>query len=492
MKINKNFIQIGIFAAGWTLMFLLVSVALRSMLSSAVTIIGLAAASLFMAGYRMRRGYAAAKNDLDAFGSALKRNKDYGLFAAFTAGLGLAFIFQVVNRYSSGPSGADTVFFLTTAALFAVVLGFINKERAGWGGAIGVAIALAGGIMVLANWERPSSFSPFAIFPTEELLLLVSAFGLALFASTGKRLTERYDPEILLTVALWGVTIVAAVALWPTRVIFTLGTLSLEWWILASAIGILCLATPLLNLLKAVKQVKVLSAVSAVCLMPALITSLIVAEKLSGYASLPTPFIVAPVIAGTTVILIGISLVWCLAPCQAPMEVVDEATSQKPSILSSLLLVLALAQTAWSVIALFFTVKSTAITGTLDSGAAYSAVIRTPGYNTIAGVIMVIAGAAAVLAAYDLYSRKSSPGKTVIWAGVSAVLVASTFFSGKANIVFWSSSIPAEIQHAMGSAYVSVTETDISNIPLLIAYGFAAAFVLVAIAVFARSLSTKD
>lgn len=500
---RKSVAQIIIFAAGWPLLFLLVSAGLTSMRSASVLVLGLLSATIAMSIFLLRGGYLTAKQHLNDFGAALKANNDYGLYVAFTAGLGLAIIFQVINRYSSGPSGADTVFFLTTVPVFAIFLGFLNKEKTGWAGALGVAIALAGGIMVVANWERPSSFSPFALYPKEELLLLVSAFGLALFAAAGKRLCERYNPDVLLTVSLWAISIIAVILTWPVRVLFSLGSIGADGWLMGVLIGVIGIAVPLYCLLGAVRETKVQTAVAAVMLMPALITCLIVAEKLSGYAAMLTPFAVMPVLAGIGVIAIGIGTIWLaqkeICHCEEvvsptrqshqgdhPAEIASltplaRKDIQSPTPLASLLLVFALAQTAWSIIALFFIVETTHITGKLDSGAPYSGTFNTPGYNTVAGLLMVIAGFAAIFAAYDFYSRRASAARTVGWAAVSAALIGSTFLSGKANIVAWSTSIPAEIQHAFGSVYVTVTEVNVTNIPLLIAYGFAAVFVLLAL-----------
>jgi hypothetical protein len=106
--------------------------------------------------------------------------------------------------------------------------------------------------------------------------------------------------------------------------------------------------------------------------------------------------------------------------------------------------------------------------------------ITTYAYNTVAGVILVLAGVIAVMAAYDLYRGKATPPRAAVWALFSAVLVGSTFLSGGANIISWLPGIPAEILHAIGSEYVTVTEAAVMNIPAIAAEVLALFYLLLA------------
>ena len=47
---------------------------------------------------------------------------------------------------------------------------------------ISAAIGLFGAAAVLANWERPSSFSPFVRYPTEDVAMLVAGAAWAAFS----------------------------------------------------------------------------------------------------------------------------------------------------------------------------------------------------------------------------------------------------------------------------------------------------------------------
>ncbi len=152
----------------------------------------------------------------------------------------------------------------------------------------------------------------------------------------------------------------------------------------------------------------------------------------------------------------------------------------KPNAARSLLLALGVGEALWAAIALFAPVKTTSISGVLDNGQNYHTGITTYGYNTVGGIILVLAAVIAVMAAYELYTGKSTPARAALWAVFSAVLIGSTFISGGANIVSWLPGVPAEIQHAFGTEYVTVVETAVTNIPAVAAEVFACIYVLLA------------
>ncbi len=286
-------------------MFLLVTVALGSIPSVAIAACGLTAATVFMSVFYSRDAAETAKRVI---------REDPGLFAALSIGLWLAFAGQVVKRYSAAPSGADTVFLLSSAPIFAAAIAAAQprlRERLTWGTVAGALTALAGCMMLVANWERPSSFAPFANFRFEELFLLASAAGLAMFAFAGRKLTAKYPPAALLTAALWVITP-------PTLVYgmlagggpYSLGMTFAANWLLLSLIGVGALAVPLVCFLEATKGLPVVRALTAVAVMPVLVTVLIGVEQGFGYAYLPVPFAWAPILAGISLVIMGVAAEW--------------------------------------------------------------------------------------------------------------------------------------------------------------------------------------
>lgn len=301
----KTILLLTGFAVGWAALFLLVNVALGSIQAVVLAAGGLLAATIFTSVIYSRDAEKTIKTII---------REDPGLFAAMSVGLWLAFAAQVVNRHTSAPSGADTIFMLSSAPLFAIAIAAARpgfKERITWGTAAGAVTALVGGMMIVANWERPSSFSPFAIFTLEELFLLASAAGLALFAATGRKLTGKYSAEALLTAALWVITPPTLVyGVFAGGGLFSFILKFVGDWLFFSLIGILAFTLPLICLLKVVEKVPVNRALTAVAVMPALVTVLIGVEQGFGFAYLPVPFTWPPILAGITIVIMGVAAVW--------------------------------------------------------------------------------------------------------------------------------------------------------------------------------------
>ena len=93
---------------------------------------------------------------------------------AGAAGFGFAPWLVMANRYTDAPPGSEVLFFTTASwgALLAVTLALTSRQRISRLG--GAVLALAGAAVLVANWERPSSFSPFVRFPAEAVAMLVA------------------------------------------------------------------------------------------------------------------------------------------------------------------------------------------------------------------------------------------------------------------------------------------------------------------------------
>lgn len=86
------------------------------------------------------------------------------------------------QRASDAPSGADSLFLMTTVCGVAVAAAAVlmPAEKTGPTALSGAIAAAAGTAGLLASWETPSSFSPFAKFPLRESFMLLAA---AIFAA---------------------------------------------------------------------------------------------------------------------------------------------------------------------------------------------------------------------------------------------------------------------------------------------------------------------
>ncbi len=129
------------------------------------------------------------------------RKLERSTLALALAGGALAFwaapLLALTQRATSAPSGADSLFFTTTAWAVLVVLGayLTVSERPALTGIAGAVCSAAGAAGLLASWEYPSSFSPFAKFPVREALLLFAgvlfAAGVLALAEAARRLGTR-------------------------------------------------------------------------------------------------------------------------------------------------------------------------------------------------------------------------------------------------------------------------------------------------------------
>jgi drug/metabolite transporter (DMT)-like permease len=300
----KTILLLAGLGVGWSAVYLLVTVALTSMTSVVVAAGAVTFAALFLSVMFSRQAETAINK---TFAS------EPGLMAAFSVGLWLASAGQIVRRYSSAPSGSDTILMLSTAALFALAMAAARpwgEDRPTWGSVVAVLAVLAGSLLIVANWERPSSFNPFMLFPTEELWLLASAAGLALFAAAGRELVKRHSPGGVLTAAFWA-------AAPPTLIYGLISSGGLRPFLEESRPGIFILvllgaafAVSLVCLLRLLEKTPPRRALAAVAVMPALVTALIIVERAFGYAYLPVPFAPAPIIAGIVVTIAGVAAVW--------------------------------------------------------------------------------------------------------------------------------------------------------------------------------------
>lgn len=122
-----------------------------------------------------------------------------------------------------------------------------------------------------------------------------------------------------------------------------------------------------------------------------------------------------------------------------------------------------------AVVGLFLPVKSSQISGLLDSGDVYFAEWDTMGYQVIGGYLLLLVSLVNVYVASSYFSSKSgfSVGMALYWVIYSFVLVVSFFLAGQSMIYYWQSWLPPEIQHGIGTPYVSLREQLVRNTPMI-------------------------
>lgn len=211
----------------------------------------------------------------------------------------------MANRYTDAPPGSEVAFFsvVTWGAMLVVAVSLASPDRVRRIG--GALLALAGSAAVLANWERPSSFSPFVRFPREETWMLVAGvlWVVLILALLSASRRGTLGPAAL-RAGLGGVVGALAIALPAllsgalTADDFTLPGL----WAYGIAVGFLTTGTLLV-----LRSRSAMSIAGAYLLVPSAMSLLLLLERVFGSRG-PNPLLVGPILAATVVVVAGIVL----------------------------------------------------------------------------------------------------------------------------------------------------------------------------------------
>ena len=224
-------------------------------------------------------------------------------------------------RMSDAPAGSVVVFWMAggwaaIAAVTAAVMALRSRGTAHGSLALaGGLLAVAGAAGVVANWERPSSFSPLVRFPMQELAILAAGAFMVIGALAILRAarTARIDGALVCATAA---AVVAGLGWWGLAGISTgwphLAEQPAEMALAALAWGIVCVALPRVLRGEGPGRAGALLAVA-----PLLLTSLIWLEQLVGVVG-PQPMIVTGVLAGGVTLVAGSIALWRAAGGDAP------------------------------------------------------------------------------------------------------------------------------------------------------------------------------
>lgn len=352
-----------------------------------------------------------------------------GGFLALFAAPALVFF----NRYSDVPSGSD-VLFVTTAGwgLVTVVAGLLAARPAGWMRQWAAAVAGAvGGAAVLANWERPSSFSPFFRFPREEGLMLVGGVAWAAGSVLLTDVLRRADRRAVLPAA--AAPAAAAAVLWALIADGPAGATSRllagVWVPQALAGGIAFVVW--VALLEAEPPHR-----AGLWLMPvpALVSALALVEALVGMLG-PRPLLVGPVLAGSAACLAA--ALWGDAPEPPP--------GTRPDPLASAFAWASLALAAASLAVPALGARIVADTG----GAEYDVSWMMNGWETV--------GAWAALAvAFVALAAAFRPRSALVPTVVAVLLAAVLWAAGSTPLHTWNEWVPVEVQQDYGTEFARI------------------------------------
>ena len=435
-------------------------------------VVGLSVAIAFLA--------AAALFGREALRTIRSAEKGFVLWAAIAGVLAFwaAPLLVLSQRASDAPSGADSLFFTTTAwgLICVLVASAVSLERPAVTAVAGAVAALAGAAGLLASWERPSSFSPFAKFPAREALMLLAglmfAAGLLVLAGLVRRLGARTTAVVALAGAAAVGLVVAAIPLFSAGVSSAplLSTVYLGVTTAIFAIG----------LLLAVEDAGMSRGSIALLGAPVVVTLLSLVERVTGVYG-PNPMHVPGVAAGALALLAALVVVWLAAAW-------PKAAGAPATGIARLPLLLGAGALALSTVALFTPALTARSQGGLEGG--FDATWAMFGYEAAASWLVFAAAGLALAAAY-LASQTGRRGDWVPSAAAALVCAVASVPLAGTTLATWNRWVPADVQQTYGTEYSTLTIAARLDVVRLVAMALAVAAV-VALAVIAGRKARRD
>lgn len=401
--------------------------------------------------------------------------------AAGAAAWGVAPLIVMSQRASDAPPGAEVAFFTLSAwGFIALALEqLLSKNRSGTVGASGL-VALVGGMIVLASWEFPSSFSPFVRYPDRHLWMLAAGILFAVASWMVVRATRTLGrrPALLASglgagvcavgLAVPGIASVGE-ALSATAPLLVASALafalfSASWFALATRRG-------------------TASASLVLLLAPPALTVLTAVERLTRVYG-PDPVRWSAVIAGGSLVVGAAGLIWAVAArtSRTPDTLVPDGDvprdARRVVALPAVIALLAIGS-------LFTPGVRATVEGAF--GETYRASWEMLGFETASGWLAVAVAALAVAAYFEMATgRKSSS----ILAAMAAILAPLAYpFVSATPLRTATRWIPADVQQSYGTEYARLTFEAVHD-PVRIASILAA--VVVSLVVLAVAVLRRD
>lgn len=397
------------------------------------------------------------------------------LFIVGAVGVGAAAALEVYRRGLFFPSGADALFMLATVPIWAALARLVRGDAAAREALLASLFLLAANGIILANWERPSTFAPFALFPASEAALLGSA---ALWAIGGVEAERRLAGRpVLERTAAAGLGAGWLLVLLPFAATAQAASgHAMELGILV-AIAMVSGAALTLAWHDSVAKIGAQAAAFACGAAPVVLTAYVFVERRYGTEHGPVPLVAAPVAAGCA-----------LAACAIAAGVLagrGRGAAPNPGSATPFALEgVALAGASGGPTAVWGVRKTvSALLGALSAVAAtaglilpsvriaiesqpevgsFSAAWESGGFATVGGAVAVLCAASAFLA-------PASRRRDVAWGVLLVAAGIAVIWGGFSQWSAHYSWLPANVLQALGSPYVLLTETPLANPGILAA-----------------------
>jgi len=366
----------------------------------------------------------------------------------------------MLNRYSDAPPGSE-VLFLTTAAWGALLaLGLVFTRRgvvARLALVAGAALGLAGVVGIVANWERPSSFSLFFRYVSEESWMLAAGVAVALLWWWLDRERERGALNAAALAAAAG-ALAAAIALGLARA----GQLGL-----AAAVGhqglllyALATASAVAAAVVLLRAVGAQGIAAALFLPPAVLTLLTYIEQATKIFG-PQPILLGPAAAGSVTALAAAVLIARAPSARGP------ASGGRPDRRAVAAVVLSAASALAAMASLALPALGARVIGLRTSGATLDLRFTLIGAETV-GSWLVLALAlgtlAASIGAVRMVPRPGDPSRGRVLATIVALGAAAAAwpFVRATPLRTLTSFVPSEVQVDFGSEFASITFSSLA------------------------------
>ncbi len=394
---------------------------------------------------------AAAMSGFARPWSALRtRNRAaIGAVAAGAAAFGLAPLIVLSQRASDAPTGTEVLLF-TTSTWGLLVCGaavlFARPPRS-WSTLAASLTCGVGGLGVLANWERPSSLSPFVRFPVQHTWMVVAGVIFAVGALVLVRSARTLGPSISATLALVGafaVAVSSATFAGPVDVAVLART--------ADVLAVLAVFGALFAVGWTHVSARAGLAWSSVSLslVPIALTGLSFVERaLTVYG--PNPILWRPAGAGIAVALAATLALWTQRETTASTEEPPPASSQ--TVVTRGLLAAGASALLLACVAMFTGGLEATIAGAF--GEEYRATWTMLGVETAVGWLALATAGCALGAAADVSRglRRSA------WAGALLAPIVAVAYPLLADTPVRTATrwVPADVQQTLGTEYARIS-----------------------------------
>jgi drug/metabolite transporter (DMT)-like permease len=405
----------------------------------------------------------------------------------------------LANRYSDAPPGSEVIFFTTAAwGVLVILMALVTRRKPTVAQMLAALIALAAAAAVLANWERPSSFSPFARYPSLDFGMLVAGAAWATFSVLAADLGRRHRLRVFLPLAsLAGAALAVVIAIAsPGRL--ELLTQRPEIW-LQLFVASCTLAAMVIAWTWLVAAAGTTESASLLFLPAVTLTILGVFERRVGGTG-PSPLLWTAVAWACVAVIagaLGVALLGgrAFAGPREPARESDAPPGRIGRWLAGAAALISGLAAAGALVALALPALTGKVQGTINGGGAYSVAWTLPGAETPAGWIALGSILLVFTAALALVRGAWRPSTAVLASALAGCALLSVPALLRTPLRTWTLWIPGEVQQDYGTEYASLvfSRAQASAITPMLALAAAGVLVTVAAALVAlRSRTTAS